>query len=255
MPSCSSVSVDLAFKYEVSRMAKQGGECILYNAHTRCAFGSIEAGTHFAQVHVWLERGNMHARGVCRECSVDIPVRFEPRDVELTRECLLLETLDLFFRGHSWHEPACNCPTAHAQARQVHLGSARLHSRKPCSEQCRRQFSEAEIAHELGCSDLLFQIGVKLGRDILVDSKLFYESDGMWQCNFVVHDRASLLQFVLMNPTGVDVSHWYVQYPELRADITLLHRDRMLIVLRNCEDRDRLFPMKMCVVDPLRLMA
>lgn len=249
MPPCFSASVDLAFRYATRRSGAQSGECTLYDAHTRRAFGDVPADTHFAVVHTHVQHGRLIAKGAAHEHEaprVDIPVSYEAADVHLTRECVLLEGLQLFFRGHSWHAPECGCAPLHAHERKQHIGTKSAKKVGACDALPRKRvFTGAQIARELGCADLGFKLGECTARAVLVDSGLFEEGAAGWRCTFAVVDRASLLKFLLLNPTGVDASDWFLQYPELRADIAHLRRDRMLYVLANEHGADRLFPNSM----------
>ena len=258
MPPCFSASVDLAFRYASQRTGAQPGECTLYDAHTRRAFGDVPADTHFAVVRVHVQHGRLIAKGAAHEHEsprVDIPLSYEAADVHLTREHLLLETLQLYFRGHSWHAPGCACTPAHAHERKPHVGTKHSITGATCCAHPRaRVFTGEEIAREVGSADLGFKLGQCTARAVLVDSGLFEQGADGWRCTFAVADRASLLKFLLLNPTGVDASDWFLQYPELRADVAHLRRDRMLYVLPNEHGADRLFPnsMKHVAVEHLR---
>lgn len=258
MPPCFSASVDLAFRYASQRSGAQPGECTLYDVHTRRAFGDVPANTHFAVVRAHVQHGRLIAKGAVREDEsphMDIPLSYDPTDVHLTREHLLLETLQLYFRGHSWRAPGCACAPTHAHARKPHVGTKNCRADDPgCALPRARVFTGDEIARELGCADLEFRLGGCTARAVLVDSGLFEETSDGWRCTFAVVDRASLLQFLLLNPTGVDSSDWYLQYPELRADVAHLRRDRMLYALSNVHGEERLYPnsMKHVPVENLR---
>lgn len=258
MPLCFSASVDLAFRYASQRTGAQPGECTLYDAHTLRAFGDVPANTHFALVRVHVQHGRLIAKGaahVHESPCVDISVSYEASDVKLTRERLLLETLQLYFRGHSWHNRECTCAPGHAHDRKPHICAKNTDVEGGCTLPRQRVFTSAQIARELGCADLGFQLGECTGRAVLVDSGLFHEGVDGWQCTFAVVDRASLLKFLLLNPTGVDVSDWFLQYPELRADVAHLRRDRMLYLLSNAQGGERLFPNSMHHVPVERLCA
>lgn len=259
MPPCFSASVDLAFRYSSQRTGAQAGECTLYDAHTRRAFGDVPENTHFTVVRVHVQHGQLIAKGAAHEHEsprVDIPLSYEAAEVQLTRGRLLLETLQLYFRGHSWHSPGCACAPEHAHERSPHVGTKSNKDVGACCALPRaRVFTSAQIARELGCADLGFKLGECTGCAVLVDSGLFKEEADGWRCTFAVVDRATLLQFLLMNPTGVDASDWFLQYPELRADVAHLHRDRMLYVLSNAHGGDRLFPNSMHNVSIERLCA
>ena len=249
MPPCFSASVDLAFWYATRRSGAQPGECTLYDAHTRRAFGDVPANTHFAVVRVHVQHARLIARGAAHEHEsprVDIPLSYEAGDVHLSRKHVLLETLQLYFRGHSWHAPGCACAPVHAHERKPHVGTKHSTGGAACCALARAcQFTSAEIARELGSADLGFKLGECTARAVLVDSGLFEEGADGWRCTFTVVDRASLLKFLLLNPTGVDAGDWFLQYPELRADVAHLRRDRMLYVLPNEHGADRLFPNSM----------
>jgi hypothetical protein len=249
MPPCFSASVDLAFRYASQRTGAQPGECTLYDVYTRHAFGDVPANTHYAVVRVHVQHGRLIAKGAALEHESpreDIPLSYEAVDVHLTREHLLLETLQLYFRGHSWHAPGCACVPVHAHERKPHTGMKNCQEGEACCALPRaRVFSDAEIARELGSADLGFRLGECTARAVLVDSGLFEEGEDGWRCTFAVVDRASLLKFLLLNPTGVDACDWFLQYPELRADVAHLRRDRMLYVLSNVHGGQRLYPNSM----------
>lgn len=240
-----SADEHLAFASEHALVDAKNGTSVLYGARTLVTAPGLCTDTSARVVKIRKQDNRLYAS--TPPVRGEVCIRHTGWAVCLTPDRIVAEVMQLFFRGHSMYSEHCECvPHVYTQ-RRVHLNAPFRNGTASCTVPRRTSFCSAEIAAEVGCTSLSALCGGLSVHSILLCSGDFKLDGDLWKTTHKVSDVDSLLWYLLVHPSGVDLDESFIQHDGLHACIERLREQRVVLLLTNCNGAPRVF------VDEMRL--